>query len=170
MFVENVFTCCDVIIFTEQVELIQQEFRISKTKRSSDEIEDEAGLDLDTYVFPKRNRAMKNDDKMDQFIMQRCIPLQDDEEQFLTLNTMEQFFIQELIKEHKKPVCNYRWMLQDNFETYYSSKQEMGKCFECRPFNDLLTVAEFEEAVNVSRAKLLDSILTAFFRTVHNLE
>jgi len=151
--------------------VIVSDIRRTNTKRTADEIEDESGLNLDTYKFPKRDRSMQNNAKMDDFVIKHCVPMMEDEEEFVKLSAMEQFFIKEFINEQKKPICNYRWMLRDNLDTYYSSKSEISEFFECRPFKVLFKDFDIGEVIaERGKTRLLEAALNHFFCAVHSSE
>jgi hypothetical protein len=117
-------------------ELIEEYLvEVSGGKRSIDDIEDEAGFDVERHKFEKRQRHMSEDsEKMREFLETATLRLADQPR----CSRMMRFMINELIAESRQPLRDYRGRAIWNFTLWYCNKHKLHSFFSEPPFNQTL--------------------------------
>lgn len=154
------------------VELIILDFKKSSTKFWAEEPEDESGLQLDTHVWLVRDRTVRDLEEVHLFIEQRCKPFLTHAMagEFASLSNMNQFFIQELVKESLQKIIDFKHCFTDNLEVFKFSKDDIYGLFCDYPFDILLEEQKLDlfamRTTAVNKKKLIAKAMKYFFEMV----
>jgi hypothetical protein len=143
------------------------EFRGSNSKRSIDEIEDESGLNLDTYKFVKKQRRMPEDSvKMKVFLQIAALRLEEGD-----CSDMMSYMITELQSESRNESPDYRGRAWLTFQSYFYSHDKLLSLFRERPFAGTLCEETMHFLAFHKRKGLLflsQSAFNEFFNSMHD--
>jgi hypothetical protein len=119
-----------------EAEIIEEYLvEVSAGKRSSDDIEDEAGFDVERHHWEKRQCPMSEDsEKMREFLERATLRLADQP----PCSDMMRYMINELITERRQALRDYRGRAIRVFTLWYCTKPKLHSFFSEPPFDQTL--------------------------------